>query len=296
MKKYKAILFDWDGTAVVNRTAPADALIPLLTSLLKTGTILIIISGTTYENISGGELHKNIPADLLKNLYLGLGRGAYNFGFSASGELIVLDEVQIDVDARIKIDEVAFRVHTYLLKNYGLQTDIVFSRPNYCKINLLVDHDRKDRFNLSANEIDMVNELLEKHDFQGGLLSLLTKAKEIANSHGLCLEVTTDAKFLEIGTTTKADNVSYFLKTIVYEEGIKAEECAFWGDEFAYLAPGIRGSDAQMLIEEAKGADFFDVSESRLSLPGEVNYVGGGPAAFVDFLNSQIQLAATSDS
>ena len=87
-KKYKAIFFDWDGTAVLSRKAPVDDIIPPMTKLLEKGVKLAIISGTTYENIAFGRLHELIPAEARKNLYLGLGRGVYNDGYNEKGELL----------------------------------------------------------------------------------------------------------------------------------------------------------------------------------------------------------------
>lgn len=288
MKKYKAIIFDWDGTAVMNRTTPIDEVKPLLIKLLEQGIILIIISGTTYDKIANGELHKHFPAGLLKNLYLGLGRGAFNYGFDKHGNPTVLSEAIPEISELSKIHEVSFLVHQYLLEQHQMQTDIVFSRPNYCKINLMVDHDRGDRFFLSGNEIEMVNQLLEQHSFKGGLPGLIEKAKEISEEHGIKLKATCDAKYLEIGPTTKADNVSYFLNHVVFPRNIAISDCVFWGDEFANLAFGVKGSDAEMIVEEASGADFFDVSESPADLPEVVKHIGDGPAGFVRFLQSQL--------
>ena len=80
-KKYKAIFFDWDGTAVLSRKAPVDEAVAAMKPLLEQGTKLAIISGTTYENIAGGEIEKYFTKNQLNNLYLGLGRGAYNYSF-----------------------------------------------------------------------------------------------------------------------------------------------------------------------------------------------------------------------
>jgi hydroxymethylpyrimidine pyrophosphatase-like HAD family hydrolase len=294
MKKYKVVFFDWDGTAVASRTAPVDALKPLLVSLLDGGMVLIIISGTTYENIAGGQLHFELSAGQLKNLYFGLGRGAVNYGFDHSGELLILKEVKPDISEILKIHDVAFRIHTYLLENFGLKTDIVFSRPNYCKINLLTDSNRMDRFSLEASEVEMVNILLEKHHFKGGLPALVDLAKQIARINGLSLDATTDAKFLEIGPTTKADNVGFFLNEVVFRRKIEITECAFWGDEFADLAPGVKGSDALMMVEETVGADFYDVSDRSECLPDGVVHIGGGPPAFARFLQTLIRIINSS--
>ena len=58
MKKYKAIFFDWDGTAVMSRKAPAEDAVSAMKPLLERGVKLAIISGTTYENIAGGNIEK----------------------------------------------------------------------------------------------------------------------------------------------------------------------------------------------------------------------------------------------
>ena len=57
MKHYKAIFFDWDGTAVLSRKAPVEDAVNAMRPLLDKGVKLCIVSGTTYENIAGGKLH-----------------------------------------------------------------------------------------------------------------------------------------------------------------------------------------------------------------------------------------------
>lgn len=60
-KRYKAIFFDWDGTAVLNRRADPGPVIRKMIPLLDQGMYLIIISGTSYENIAGGRLEQLLP-------------------------------------------------------------------------------------------------------------------------------------------------------------------------------------------------------------------------------------------
>lgn len=40
-KKYNAIFFDWDGTAVLSRTAPVDRAVNAMRPLLKKGIKLV---------------------------------------------------------------------------------------------------------------------------------------------------------------------------------------------------------------------------------------------------------------
>ena len=85
MKHYKAIFFDWDGTAVLSRKAPVEDAVNAMRPLLDKGVKLCIVSGTTYEKIAGGKLHSYFTPKQLENLYLGLGRGAFDYGYNTAG-------------------------------------------------------------------------------------------------------------------------------------------------------------------------------------------------------------------
>ena len=61
-KKYRAIFFDWDGTAVLSRKAPVEEAVAAMKPLLKQGIKLVIVSGTTMENIAGGEIGRDFTA------------------------------------------------------------------------------------------------------------------------------------------------------------------------------------------------------------------------------------------
>ena len=69
--------------------------------------------------------------------------------------------------------------------------------------------------------------------------------------------------------------------------GVIARECCFWGDEFGEFEEGVFGSDAYMLTERTKEADFFDVSESDEPVPEGVRHVGGGVNSFLDSRGSR---------
>lgn len=250
--------------------------------------LLVVISGTTYNNIAGGNLHQRIPTAALQNLYLGLGRGALEYGFDENGNLITLHEVLPDREIRIRIHELAFAIHKHLLEEHNYDTDIVFTRPNYCKIDLLVNVDRKGKLYLQPGELDLLNRNLSEYGYVGGITKLIEDAVEMGREFGLEVKATTDAKFLEVGMTTKADNIDYLLENVVFKRGISIESCCFWGDEFTNLGPGVRGSDAHMITFKSRGASFLDVSEAPFELPENVQHIGGGVAAFLEFLRTQI--------
>ena len=68
LKKYKAIFFDWDGTAVMSRRAPVDQAVAAMRPLLQKGIKLIIVSGTTIENIAGGKIESYFAEEELKKI------------------------------------------------------------------------------------------------------------------------------------------------------------------------------------------------------------------------------------
>lgn len=286
MKKYRAIFFDWDGTAVLSRRALADEAAEAMRPLLEQGVKLAVISGTTMENIAGGRLGSYFTNRQLEHLYLGLGRGAYNYEFRDGKPYVFADRMP-DREQLAAIHRTAFEIHMELKLRYGLDTDVVFSRPNYCKIDLSVGSDRGDQLYMQADEMEALRAALAFHGIHGGLRTLNELAARTGERFGLKVKPTCDAKYLEVGISDKSDNADEIFTKIQREAGILPEECAYWGDEFTGPEAGIYGSDSFLHTDKTKKGDFFDVSE----LPGErpvwVKQVGGGVDRFLAFLKDQ---------
>lgn len=176
MKQYKAIFFDWDGTAVLSRKAPTDQVALLMKKLLKKGVCLAVISGTTIENIGSGRLHEAFTREERKNLFYGLGRGAYNYHFTEKGEPEIFLSMVPDRAVMIKVHKACYEVHERLFMDYGFPTDVVFSRPNYCKIDLMVENQRGDQLFFQDNELDWLKASLKDHGITAGLSGLLDLA------------------------------------------------------------------------------------------------------------------------
>lgn len=281
MKQYKAIFFDWDGTAVLSRKAPVDDAVNAIRPLLEKGMKLAIISGTTYENIAGGKLHGLFTPKQLQNLYLGLGRGAYDYGFDEKGNPVILANRIPGKEGILLIHDACYQIHRELLEKNGMNTDIVFSRPNYCKIDLMPNQDRGENLFLQEGEAAMLQRILNEHGIDS--IETLIKMAERFGSEGMPLSATTDAKYLEVGPTGKSDNTDALFERF----GFEAEDCCFWGDEFIGVTDAIFGSDAGMITDKTYRGDFFDVSELKGVRPAQVRQVGGGIKAFLKFLNDQ---------
>lgn len=289
-RKYKAIFFDWDGTAVLSRKAPADAAVAAMKPLLQQGIKLVIVSGTTIENIAQGSLEELFTKEELGNLYLGLGRGAYNYAFDAEGKAYVFQDKIPDKKTLLDIHRISFDIHQHLLEKYDYETDIVFSRPNYCKIDLMVKENRGTNLFMQESELDMLKETMAAHGLRGGLQELIALASSVGERYGIRVAPTCDAKYLEVGVSSKSDNANTILARLQKEFGITAQECAFWGDEYVGIEPGIFGSDSFMMTSETKEGDFFDVSEVPGERPEGVTVLGGGVERFLQFLNMETQV------
>ena len=289
-KGYRAIFFDWDGTAVTSRKAPVDEIVSRMKGLLNKGIKLAIISGTTIENIAGGRLQDYFTEKELENLFLGLGRGAYNYKFNKNKNLELFNNMIPEKSVLLDVHRACFDIHMKLLEDYDYKTDIVFSRPNYCKIDLMVDNNRGEQLFLQENEVDILKENLTRHGFNEGILELIKISEEIGEKYGLDLLVTTDAKYLEVGVSSKSDNVNTILNYFKDEFGILPEECSFWGDEYIGIDEGLYGSDSFMITDSSKSGDFFDVSNLKGNRPEEVIIFSGGVERFLEFLSSQENL------
>ncbi|HCG3169267.1 TPA: HAD hydrolase family protein [Clostridium perfringens] len=287
---YRAIFFDWDGTAVTSRKAPVDEIVSRMKGLLNKGIKLAIISGTTIENIAGGRLQDYFTEKELENLFLGLGRGAYNYKFNKNKNLELFNSMIPEKSVLLDVHKACFDIHMKLLEDYDYKTDIVFSRPNYCKIDLMVDNNRGEQLFLQENEVDILKENLTRHGFNEGILELIKISEEIGKKYGLYLVVTTDAKYLEVGVSSKSDNVNTILRYFKDEFGILPEECSFWGDEYIGIDEGLYGSDSFMITDSSKNGDFFDVSNLKGKRPEEVIILSGGVERFLEFLSSQENL------
>ena len=281
MKQYKAIFFDWDGTAVLSRKAPVEDAVNAMRPLLEKGVKLAIISGTTYENIAGGKLESYFTPKQLQNLYLGLGRGAYDYGFDEEGKPVILANRVPDADGILAIHDACYKIHHTLLEEYGMNTDIVFSRPNYCKIDLMPDNNRGDNLFLQEGEAAKLQRILTSYGIES--IETLIQMAESFGTDKMPLRATTDAKYLEVGPTGKSDNADALFERF----GFNAEDCCFWGDEFIGVTDSIFGSDAGMLTEKTRNGDFFDVSNLEGVRPRQVKQLGGGIQIFLAFLNQQ---------
>lgn len=151
----------------------------------------------------------------------------------------------------------------------------------------MADRIRGDRLFMQEDELHMLKAKLKDHGIGRGLGELLEMAVSIGRDYGIGIVPTCDAKYLEVGISSKSDNVDAILGRLSREDGIRAGDCAFWGDEYVGIEETIFGSDSYMYTEQTSAGDFFDVSEVSGLRPEGVENVGGGVKRFLNFLAEQ---------
>ena len=186
-----------------------------------------------------------------------------------------------DAKGILAVHDACYRIHRELLEKYGMNTDIVFSRPNYCKIDLMPANNRGENLFLQEGEAARLQHILQQHGIDS-IETVITMAESFGTPE-MPLCATTDAKYLEVGPTGKRDNVD----ALFAHFGFAAEDCCFWGDEFIGVTDSIFGSDAGMLTEKTKSGDFYDVSDLEGVRPEQVKHLGGGIQTFLEFLQAQ---------
>ncbi len=282
--RYEAVIFDWDGTAVPDRSADTSHLRALVVEACRLGLDLAVVTGTHAENIDGqlgarpagpGELH------LLVN------RGSESFRAEPRG-LVAIDrrtaspaeDAALDAAAALTVERLAQR---------GLQARLVTQRLNRRKIDLIPEPAWSDPPKARIAELlTAVEERLREHGI-AGLAAAVGLARQAAAEAGLPdARVTSDAKHIEIGLTDKSDAGRWWFEH-QWRRGVAPEQVLIVGDELGPLG-GLAGSDSLLLAGVGARASAVSVGVEPEGVPPGVIARGGGPAEFARLLERQVAL------
>jgi len=288
-RRFEAIAFDWDGTAVPDRTADAERVRSLVEALCAAGLDLMIVSGTHVRNVDGQlGARPNGPGQL----HLLLNRGSEVFRVDRRGPHLVErrsataeENLALNVAAQLTIERLAAR---------GLRAEVVSRRLNRRKIDLIPEPAWADPPKAQIAELlEAVEQRLAAAGL-GGLPEVVTLAETAAREAGLAdPRVTSDAKHVEIGLTDKADSGRWIFSTLD-RLGIPAESVLVAGDEFGPLG-GVQGSDSLMLVPASMGAVAATVGREPEGVPEGVLALGGGPQTFLAILEDQLARRVRGD-
>ncbi len=288
-RRFEAIVFDWDGTAVVDRHADATRLRGVVEELCGFGMELAVITGTNVDNVDG-QLHARPPGP--GRLLLCMNRGSEIFVADESGVHLVerriatpQEDAALDAAAARMVEALAAR---------GLRAEIVSQRLNRRKVDLIPEPEWVDPPKARISELLAAVEARLHAAGLSGLDEAVALGEEAARGAGLPdPRVTTDAKHVEIGLTDKSDSAHWVYADLL-RRGIAPGHVLVGGDEFGSLG-GLAGSDSLLVVPEAARATVVSVGAEPTGTPAGVIALGGGPERFVELLSDQLERRSRGD-
>lgn len=282
-RRFEAVVFDWDGTAVPDRASDASEVRALVEQLCGTGMDVAVVSGTHVGNVDGQlRARPTGPGSLV----LALNRGSEVFVVDHEGpNLVTRREATPQEDASLTR---AAELTVARLAARGLDTAIVSQRLNRRKIDLIPLPEWTDPPKARIRELlDAVQERLREAELYG-LPEVVELALDAARDAGLSdPRVTSDAKHVEIGLTDKSDSASWIFGEL-WRRGISPGLVLVAGDEFGTLG-GLPGSDSLMLVPVGRPPTAVSVGVEPEGVQDGVLARGGGPDAFTALLADQVR-------
>jgi trehalose/maltose hydrolase-like predicted phosphorylase/hydroxymethylpyrimidine pyrophosphatase-like HAD family hydrolase len=282
-RRFEAVVFDWDGTAVPDRQADASRVRALVEELCAAGMHLAVVTGTPLGNVDGQlQARPHGPG----RLYLCLNRGSEVFVVQAEGPELV--ERRVATSAEDEALDAAARATVAQLAERGLHAEIVSERLNRRKIDLIPEPEWADPPKARISELLTNVEGRLRAASIDGLREAIGIAEEAAHEAGLPdARVTSDAKHLEIGLTDKSDSARWILREL-WRLGVAPQQVLVAGDEFGMLG-GLPGSDSYLLPDEAERAVAVSVGSEPTGVPNGVVAFPGGPDSFTALLADQLE-------
>jgi hypothetical protein len=281
-RRFEAIMFDWDGTAVPDRRADASALRELVETLCGLGCHLVITSGTHLENVSDQlRARPTGPGRLL----IDSNRGSELWEIAPDGP-VLLKRRETRTGEDEALDRAALATVS-ALAGRGLAIGETSTRLNRRKIDLMPRAEWSDPPKSRIAELLAAALATLREAGIGSLHEVCELARASGREAGLAdPRVTTDAKHVEIGLTDKTDAARQVFPLLA-SLGAPADQVLVCGDEMGPLG-GEPGSDSLMRAGDGARAVAISVGVEPEGVPPGVVALGGGPARFLELLRDQI--------
>ncbi len=288
-RPFRAIIFDWDGTAVTDRREDATPLVHVAEPLLELGIWLVVVTGTNFGNIDH-QFCQLIHPEKRSHLIVCANRGSEVYGFTAQGSPLRVWYRAATTEEERSLDAVATALRDVLVARTGLDIAIISGRMNRRKIDLIPLPEWADPPKSQIGALlQTVQARLHAAGQPGGLAGVIDEARHIAPLLGLPdARITTDVKHIEIGLTDKRDSLLWLKRELLAAENIPLDDVLIAGDEFGTLG-GFPGSDDRMQVD-VEGACLVSVGNEPEGTPPNVIHLGGGPSRFKQLLSLQIAL------
>jgi trehalose/maltose hydrolase-like predicted phosphorylase len=284
-RRFEAIIFDLDATALPDRRADAARIRGLIEDAAARGLDLAIVSRTDVGTADGQLAAR--PAGP-GGLILALNGGSEVFRVGQEGPQLAFrraasaeEDAALSRAAQLTIERLASR---------GLDAGIVSGRLNRREIDLIPDPEWEDPPKSRIAELLAAVEDRLASAGIAGLSEAVRIARTAATEAGLAdPRVTSDAKHIAIGLTDKSDSAGWIMRWL-WERGIAPEQVLIAGDELGPLG-GLPGSDSLLLDSGGHPATAVSVGVEPGGVPGVPDglvCIGRGPDAFATVLEDQI--------
>ena len=283
-RRFEAIVFDWDGTAVPEGHSDASRVRRLVEEACALGLDLAVVSGTHVANVDGqlGARPGGPGA-----LWLLLNRGSEAYCVDRDGPRLVHRRTTATAQEDCALSRAAQLTLGHLAAR-GLQATIVPGRLNRRKIDLIPEPEWADPPRARIAELLVAVERRLAAAGIGSLADSVAIARVAAAEAGLRdARVTSDVKHVEIGLTDKSDSARWIVRELWWR-GIAPRQVLVVGDELGPLG-GLPGSDSNLLVDETRGVTTVSVGIEPGDVPVGVVALGGGPDAFATLLEDQIE-------
>lgn len=286
---FRAIIFDWDGTAVVDRREDATPVATFAEALLRRGVWLAVVTGTNFGNIDRQFVQLLAPT-ARRHLFICANRGSEVYGFDRRGAT-VRRYLRISMPAEeATLTRIAEVVRDRLVAETGLEVRIVYDRLNRRKIDLIPLPGWADPPKAQIGALlAAVEERLHRAGLAGGLANAIALTRRVAQEQGMPdARITSDVKNIEVGLTDKRDAMNWLRRDLLRPHRIGSSDVLVGGDEFGPIV-GFNGSD-DLLRAGMDGATIISVGAEPNGVPEGVVALGGGPVGFRALLRQQVEL------
>jgi len=287
-KKYKIIIFDWDGTAVHSRKDDIPELIAGLEALLKQGIYIAVITGTNFENIDK-QFSSHIYGLHKKNLFIFTNRGSEVFSFGDDFKPFVLFRLNINEETNKLLDQIAEKTKNDIEAKAPVKLNIIYNRLNRRKLDLIPEWEDPLKSEIGKLAVETEKKLTNagfKEGIKGAFDLMVNNATLLGLKNA---RITSDVKHLEVGVSDKTDSIKWILGNLAVPFNISDNEILIIGDEFGPVA-GFDGSDYKMVIKDRKDIVYFSVGKEPNGVPVMVKHIGGGPECFKKLIKKLINI------
>jgi trehalose/maltose hydrolase-like predicted phosphorylase/hydroxymethylpyrimidine pyrophosphatase-like HAD family hydrolase len=285
---FRIIAFDWDGTAVKDRKADAQAVAATIKQLLDLQVIVVVITGTNFDNINS-QFASLIHGPSKRNLFICANRGSEVYGFDFFERIDLIYKRKATEDENGLLDRVAEAVKQDIEAHSDVTIDIIYNRLNRRKIDLIPEWPDPEKSQIAALT-RATNKRLKDGGFKRGIKGAFELAEQYSRRLGLAdARITSDVKHIEVGLTDKADSIRWVINYLAKGRNIAIRDILVLGDEFGPVA-GFEGSDYRMVLNEVEGLTYVSVGKEPHGVPRGVIRLGGGPSSFLRTMRQQLEL------